>query len=1595
MPVIYNVTIKPTEKENDYTITWHNLETNTADSFISPAEVTPEETQRLWLLPMHQLIIGQKLFRFLDGDDHHFQQALDKANQQIESLQVNLRTCKQTADWPFELLAKDNTFLLPQGLHLVRTVLEKGKEKDVPPKNRPLKLLFMACSATDVQPELDFEGEEEAIFNITERLPIDMVVEDSGSLEGLRSQLEKDQYDAVLLSGHANIDQKGRPYFVMEDETGFKHEVFPDELWNVALIENPPQLLFLSGCRTGDSIDAVSFGRLLVEKYHVPMVLGWGRMVSDEQATHAGKILFHELGRGKSILDAVHRARFELIKDFTNSERPAWPLLRLFSSGTTLNAIVTKDQRWQPKPRHMKHVYLRNSQVHVLSEGFVGRRKQLQTCLRSLKRDYYKVGVVLLGTGGLGKSCLAGKICERFTDHTLIIVHGRFNAITLENALTDAFIVSQDEKGQQILSQKIEMADKLANLCASSFKEKNYLLLLDDFEQNMEGADKGQPGPLLLEAANLLNVLLHYLPFSGKMTQMIITSRYDFSLIEYDKDAVEERLERIWLTSFKRSEQYKKVRVLANILNYADRSIVPRLLEAGHGNPRLMEWMDILVGQMATAEVPKLLEAITDKREDFIKEHVIQELLQQSSKELAHFLRWFSIYRRSVFEEGAALIAKKTGLEDWEKYLRQGMELSLMEHDQYLNSYQVTPILREDLLRDVEDCQSCHEAAFAYYRKFCEDSDSFDPVLIEEWIFHALGCGEEELASRQGGRLIRYLWEHLALLESRRLGEWIISEKKQEYSSEHDAFLLNQFAATIDDLGDHHQAIEYFEQTMTILKKIFGDKHPNVASILNSLGIAWKALGEYKKAIDYTQQALSIDHEAYGEVHTNVARDLNSLGSLWASLGEYKKALDYYQHAMTIWKNVYGEEHQNVATTLNNLGLAFYSLGDHRKAIDYYHQALSIDLKVYGEWHPDVASDLNNLGMVWDSLGDHRKAIDYYQQALSIDRNVYGEAHPRVATRLNNLGSASQALGDHRKAIDHYQHALTIWMNRYGEKHPKVATALNNLGGAWDELGDHFKAIEYYKQALSIDHEVYGEENTNVARDLNSLGSVWASLGEYKKALDYYQQALIIWKKIYGEKHPNIASILNNLGGTWDALGGHRKSIEYFEQALLIDRSVFGERHPKVAKRLSNLGSAWSSLGDKKKAVQLFEQALAIDKEVYGKTHPEVAVDLNNLGLALKDMGKAKTAIKYLEQALSINRQVYGEQHHYIAATLNNLGEAIRRFGDTKRAIEYYMQALKIDRKIYGEKHPNVVIRLNNLGEAWEDIGDTQKAIDYYQNALAISVDLYGKVHPHVRIILNNLGKIWHKLGDAKKAVQYYEEVLSVDREIYGEKHSNVAIGFYNLGVAWSDIGDTKKTIKFYKKALNLFISLEMWQYIIDLINRLEKFYKTSHNEKELINIYEEVWEVLKNINQENAKIQSQTANLGYSFGNLLLKRGNWNDALSVFQIVKNKFKEVGDGKGVANVCRKLGDIYDLLNDYEAARWSYKDAIRIYGLSDEMYKGAITKANLGRLEIKTGLISDAVKHLKDALPYFKEKNDMNNFKLVDDLIKLSNRIKDS
>jgi tetratricopeptide (TPR) repeat protein len=86
-------------------------------------------------------------------------------------------------------------------------------------------------------------------------------------------------------------------------------------------------------------------------------------------------------------------------------------------------------------------------------------------------------------------------------------------------------------------------------------------------------------------------------------------------------------------------------------------------------------------------------------------------------------------------------------------------------------------------------------------------------------------------------------------MESRRVGEWVLEEKKLELATDYDAFLLNSLAYTINELGDYRKAIKYYEQALATWKESYGEKHQHIATALSNLGAAYFDMEQKEKAI--------------------------------------------------------------------------------------------------------------------------------------------------------------------------------------------------------------------------------------------------------------------------------------------------------------------------------------------------------------------------------------------------------------------------------------------------------------------------------------------------------------------------------------------------------------------------------------------------------------------------------------------------------------------------------------------------------------------------------------------------------------------------
>ncbi|MEO0406480.1 MAG: CHAT domain-containing protein [Cyanobacteria bacterium P01_A01_bin.135] len=382
--------------------------------------------------------VGQQLYAWLDAEGRWLTKEIQRCAAPELVLMIAAR--QQLAHLPWEVLHDGDEFLVQAMTPVVPVRWVEGAAEPQPPQARSLNVMFMATSIAGEQ-ALDFEAEEAKILEITDKFPLTLRVEESGCVAELKTlwkRYNRGSFDIFHLTGHAGITktESPTPFFITETETGDRYDATAKDLFQV-FRQRRPRLVFLSGCRTGQSLEdgtVNSIAKALVA-YGLPAVLGWGQPVRDRDATLAATKLYESLAAGDSLPSAL----CETMRHLRNEEARDWHLLRLYARTGTLEPLVQAGSAtvYVP-PLETTQSYFLDDEQQVRVAGpdkFVGRRRLLQRCLQHLLRERGKVGVLLHGLGGNGKSTVAARLLDRLQGYTPAVIYRRLDEAALLRSL--------------------------------------------------------------------------------------------------------------------------------------------------------------------------------------------------------------------------------------------------------------------------------------------------------------------------------------------------------------------------------------------------------------------------------------------------------------------------------------------------------------------------------------------------------------------------------------------------------------------------------------------------------------------------------------------------------------------------------------------------------------------------------------------------------------------------------------------------------------------------------------------------------------------------------------------------------------------------------------------------------------------------------------------------------------------------------------------------------------------------------------------------------------------------------------------------------
>lgn len=1076
------------------------------ERYLNLAEITHliQEAERDYYtpLPENHEVTGKRLFNWLDGDKRWLSRAIQECRG--EELVVAIKAEQQLTHLPWEVLHDDDDFLINRVNPVVvpvRWIEGNGSSKEL--EARPLRVLFMATSPLNVKPVLDFEQEEATILQETETAdsPLKLRVEESGSTSGLQKVWSRytDTFDVFHLSGHASInDENAVPYFITETETGERCDTTAEELAKVLQFRFP-KLVFLSGCRTGESIKngtLPSLAEALINQ-GATAVLGWGRPVTDTGATVAAAKLYSKLANGYSLPQALavtYRFLLELnIRD--------WHLLRLYVQGECPGALVNplEDEVWIPEePVYEQFLDPVTQQVRVATpDQFVGRRRTLQRCLKQLGISK-NLGVLIHGMGGVGKSSVTARLLERMTGYDRIVIYRGLDELKLLNRLSEQ---CTSETGHEILNGKLPLMQRLTKFLQAGLnrKEQRFTFVLDDFEANLEL----RVGCVLKpEVVSVLTDLLKAIQKSRLPHRVIITSRYDFKLPQLDRNIYREPL-----AALRNADLIKKYNRLESFNGTVDidPELQLRAKKAADGNPRLLEWLDKILGD-GIADVDIILEKIETTEKEFRENILAEELLKQQDADLKKLLGKALVYELPVPKVAISPICQD--ISNLDSHIQRGTSLGLLEVNLTISRdssreelYRVSRIL-EPLLEPENKESLSGEAAKVLYQLWWESGETSTEEQKLEIHRLALLGEETKIAGNLASNLANSWKNQSRFREAVKLCELTL-DITQDYR------VLHQLARSEAGLGYVELANQHNQQALELCPQ---EDEREKASIIHNLAIIYATQGYVNKAILLEQESLEL-YEKLGDVKGKIAsleffrvinvfqNNLDEAIAFWEqsleleeTIGNVQEKYAYLQQFKDIWlqKDI---EYKDKDILLD-------------KAIDF-HEKLLQSKENSGDLQGQ-ATFLQSIAIMHHALQNNvDKTIAFVKNSLELSENI-GDIQGK-ATSLHYLAIIHEQQGNLDEAVAFYQQSLELY-----EKIDNIrgkAASLHQIATIFTKRGDVDKAIDLYQQSLEFKQKI--DDLEGKAKSLAMLGQLMAAKKQdFSIALDYLQQSLEIFEHL-------------------------------------------------------------------------------------------------------------------------------------------------------------------------------------------------------------------------------------------------------------------------------------------------------------------------------------------------------------------------------------------------------------------------------------------------------------------------------------------------
>jgi tetratricopeptide (TPR) repeat protein len=605
---------------------------------------------------------------------------------------------------------------------------------------------------------------------------------------------------------------------------------------------------------------------------------------------------------------------------------------------------------------------------------------------------------------------------------------------------------------------------------------------------------------------------------------------------------------------------------------------------------------------------------------------------------------------------------------------------------------------------------------------------------------------------------------------------------------------LEQLGSLYMEIGEEDEATLCLNGALNIYKAKHGEG-VKVAHVYEQLGAKFERQHNASKAIVYFNKSLRVRARVFGDDHVSVADMHYRIGKLQRDQGSHFEALASFQAATKIRKKIIGRDDLIISDVLTDAGKLQMKLNQVDIADKCFGEALRIRSLILDPRHEKIGECLILNGEVLIAGGKNDEAIGTFNEALSIFQDNSGEFGLLCADAYQHLGTVYKITQEYDKAQDNYEKCLkTRKASNNGEEDIEAAKVNHGLGEVYFALGDYRRAEEYFRDSVEVLVSHLGENHTDVANSVLALGRTCIKLNSPDEATMYFEQAKLTKQHHLGDAHIEVQEISLEIGHVHAMKKEFDEALQYYQAYLRARRAAVGD-DVLVCDILLEIGTVESELKRYDEALKSLASALALYRVLLGDEQIQVATTLYNLGVVYEAKRGFKESMKYHKEAFRLRRRLLGPDDLDVANSLDKISGLYMKQPNLEKALHSMKEVLRIRTENLGKEHVDVGASLFGMGVIFAASNDLEKALECYTVSLKIRSAHFGEASVEAAQTLHNMGTVLAEQQDFSSALEHWRRALVAYREagLSDEDHLvAITIGNVNMAEAYLDDADSK-----------------------------------------------------------------------------------------------------------------------------------------------------------------------------------------------------------